>query len=111
LSLPEGARLDSLKLLIRHEVLLFPAEAGKTYFLHVGGRIKQAPGSLAALPDSSRAVYAQEPLRLGPSEADPHGLPLLIEGAERTRPWLVWVAGLAVLILGYSAWRLLKPAS
>lgn len=111
LTLPEGARLDTLKLLIRHEVLLFPAEAGKAYFLHVGGRIKQAPGSLAALPDSSRAVYAQEPLRLGPSEADPHGLPLLIEGAERTRPWLVWVAGLAVLILGYSAWRLLKPAS
>lgn len=111
LRLPEGARLDTLKLLIRQEVLLFPAEAGKAYFLHVGGRIKQAPGSLAALPDSSRAVYAREPLKLGPAEADPHGLPLLIEGAERTRPWLVWVAGLAVLILGYSAWRLLKPAS
>lgn len=111
LSLPEGARLDTLKLLIRHEVLLFPAEAGRTYFLHVGGRIKQAPGSLAALPDSSRTVYAREPLKLGPSEGDPHGLPLLIEGAERTRPWLVWVAGLAVLILGYSAWRLLKPTS
>ncbi len=110
LSLPQGARLDTVKLLIRHEVLLFPAEAGKAYFLHVGGQVKQAPGSLAALPESSRAVYTREPLKLGPAEGDPHGIPLLIQGAERTRPWLVWVAGLAVLILGYFAWRLLKPA-
>jgi hypothetical protein len=108
LTLPEGARLDDLKLLIRREVLLFPAEAGKAYFLHTGGRVKQAPGSLGALPESSRAVYAREPLRLGPAEADPHGLPILIQGAERTRPWLAWVAGLAVLILGFFAWKLLK---
>lgn len=108
LALPEGARLETVKLLVRREVLLFPAEAGKPYFLHTGGRVKQAPGSLGALPESSRAVYSREPLKLGPGEADPHGLPILIQGAERTRPWLPWVAGLAVLILGLAAWRLLK---
>jgi hypothetical protein len=108
LTLPEGARLDAVKLLIRREVVLFPAEAGKTYFLHTGGRVKRAPGSLAALPESSRAVYSREPLKLGSGEADPHGLPILIQGAERTRPWLAWVAGLAVLILGFFAWRLLR---
>lgn len=108
LKLPEGARLDGVKLLVRREVLLFPAEAGKAYFLHTGGRVKQAPGSLGALPESSRAVYSREPLRLGPGEADPHGLPILIQGAERTRPWLPWAAGIAVLILGLAAWRLLK---
>ena len=108
LTLPEGARLDAVKLLIRREVLLFPAEAGRSYFLHTGGRVKQAPGSLAALPESSRAVYSREPLKLGAGEADPQGLPILLQGAERTRPWLPWVAGLAVFILGFFAWKLLK---
>jgi len=73
--------------------------------------VKRAPGSLAALPDSSRAVYAQKPLSLGAEEADSQGLPRLIQGAERTRPWLVWVAGLAVLVLGFFAWKLLKTDS
>ena len=110
LTLPEGARLDTVKLLIRREVLLFPSESGRAYFLHTGGRVKQAPGSLAALPDSSRAVYSREPLKLGSGEPDPQGLPILIQGAERTRPWLPWVAGLAVLILGFFAWKLLKTS-
>ena len=108
LTLPEGARLDAVKLLIHREVLLFPAEAGKTYFLHTGGRVKKAPGSLAALPESSRAVYSRESLKPGAEEADPQGLPILIQGAERTRPWLPWVTGLAVLLLGFFAWKLLK---
>jgi len=108
LSLPEGARLDAARLLVHREVLLFPAEAGKAYFLHVGGRVKRAPGSLAALSDSSRAVYSREALRLGPGEADPHGLPVLVQGAERTRPWLAWAAGTAALLLGLFAWKLLK---
>ncbi len=108
LTLPEGTRLETVKVLIRREVLLFPAESGRAYFLHTGGRVKQAPGSLAALPESSRAVYAREPLQLGSGEADPQGLPILIQGAERTRLWLPWVAGLAVLILGFFAWKLLK---
>jgi hypothetical protein len=108
LTLPEGARLDTVKLLVHRDVLLFPAEAGRNYLLHTGGRVKRAPGSLAALPDSSRAVYAREPLKLGPGEADPQGLPILIQGAERTRPWLPWVTGLAVLLLGFFAWKLLR---
>ncbi|HWQ10312.1 MAG TPA: hypothetical protein VN436_14425, partial [Holophaga sp.] len=48
LDLPAGARLDTIKLLARREVLLFPAETGRRYFLHAGGRVKQAPGNLAA---------------------------------------------------------------
>jgi hypothetical protein len=105
-ALPPGARLDALRLLVRRDVLLFPAEAGRTLYLHTGGRVKPAPGNLMALPDSSRAVFAREPLRLGPPEADPQGLPL---GApERTRPLLPWLTGLLVGVLGLMGWRLLK---
>lgn len=110
-SLPDGATLETMTLLVRREVILFPAEAGKTYFLHTGGRVKAAPGNLGALPESSRAVYGREPLRLGPAEPDPHGLPILIEGAALTRPWLPWAAGLAVLLLAFFAWRLLKGSN
>jgi hypothetical protein len=99
-----------VKLLVRHDVLLFPAEAGKAYFLHYGGQVKQAPGNLGALPDSSRAVYQRDPLKLGGSEADPQGLPKKIELPDRTLPWLPWVTGLAVLALGFAAWKLLKAA-
>ena len=84
-----------------------PRRAGPTTCTPAG-RVKQAPGSLSALPESSRAVYARKPLQLGAGESDPHGLPILIQGAERTRPWLAWVAGLAVAVLGFFAWRLLK---
>ena len=108
LDLPEGARLDTVKLLTRREVLLFPAEAGKRYFLHAGGRIKHAPGNLADLPESSRAVYGRQPLALGPAEPDPQGLPVLVEGAALTRPWLSWLVGLAVAVMAVFAWRLLK---
>lgn len=110
LRLPEGAHPESVKLLLRHDVLLFPAEAGKTYFLHYGGQVRKAPGNLSALPDSSRAVYQRDPLKLGGSEADPHGIPKKIELPDRTLPWLPWVTGLAVLVLGFAAWKLLKAA-
>lgn len=110
LRLPEGAYPESVKLLLRHDVLLFPAEAGKTYFLHYGGKVKQAPGNLGALPDSSRTVYQREPLKLGGAEADPQGIPNKIELPDRSLPWLPWVTGLAVLALGFAAWKLLKAA-
>lgn len=110
LTLPVGARLDRVELLVRREVLLFPAEAGRPYFLHLGGRVKRAPGSLATLPESSRALYAKQPLGLGPAEADPQGLPRIVEAPERARPWLPWIAGLVVLVLGLGAWRMFKPA-
>lgn len=110
LRLPEGAHPESVKLLVRRDVLLFPAEAGKTYFLHYGGQVRQAPGNLGALPDSSRAVYQREPLKLGGAEADPQGIPKKIVLPDRTLPWLPWVTGLAVLALGFAVWKLLKAA-
>jgi hypothetical protein len=108
LALPEGAQLASVKLLVRRKLLIFPAEAGRPYFLHTGGRSKPAPGQLGALPASSRAIYAREPLKLGPGEPDPQGLPRIVAAGDRTRPWLPWAAGLVVVLLGFSAWRLLK---
>lgn len=107
LTLPEGARLDSVKVLIRREVLLFPAEAGKSYVLHVGGGVKQAPGNLGALP-SSRLVYGRAPLSLAAPEPDPEGIAVVIEGGERTRPWLPYAVGVVVLVLGFFAFKLLK---
>jgi len=111
LRLPEGARPESVRLLVRRDVLLFPAEAGKAYFLHWGGQVKQAPGNLSALPDSSRALYQREALKLGGSEVDPEGVPRKVELPDRTLPWLPWVTGLAVAALAFAAWRLLKGPS
>jgi hypothetical protein len=109
LELPRGVLITSVKLLVRRDVLLFPAAAGQSLFLHTGGQARRAPGNLAELPVSSRALYGQAPLRLGPPESDPQGLPRLISGSERTRPWLPWATGVVVLLLGYAAWGLLKP--
>lgn len=106
--LPEGAIPESVRLLVRRDALLFPAEAGRAYFLHGGGRVKAAPGNLAGLPDSSRAVYQGAPLALGPGEADPHGLPRVTHLPNPAVPWLPWVAGLAVLVMGALALRLLR---
>ncbi len=111
LRLPEGARPASVRLLVRRDVLLFPAEAGRAYFLHFGGRVKLAPGNLQALPDSSRGLYQREALSLGGPQADPEGVPKRILLPDRTLPWLPWAAGLAVLALGFAAWKLLKGPS
>jgi len=108
LRLPEGARPESVKLLVRRDVLLFPAEAGASYFLHLGGQVKHAPGNLSALPDSSRALYQRQALKLLAAERDPFGLPRKIELPDRSLPWLPWAAGLAVIALGFAAWKLLK---
>ncbi|MBL0211232.1 MAG: DUF3999 family protein [Holophagaceae bacterium] len=107
LQLPENTTLESVKLLIRHEALLFPAEASKPYYLHFGGRAKQAPGNLGALPPS-RAVYSRNPLKLMAAEADPHGLGIILDKGDQTRPWLAWVVGLVVLVLGFAAFKLLR---
>lgn len=107
LQLPEGAALASVKVLVRREALLFPAEAGKAYFLHQGGRPKEAPGNLGALPPC-RQVYGRAALSLGPSEPDSQGLGRLVEGGERTRSWLPWAVGGAVAVLLGFALTLLK---
>ena len=109
LQLPENTTLESVKLLIRHEALLFPAEASKPYFLHLGGRAKQAPGNLGALPPS-RTVYGRNPLKLMAADGDPHGLGIILDKGDQTRPWLAWVVGLVVLILGFAAFKLLRSS-
>lgn len=105
--LPEGAELESAKVLVRHSVLLFPAEAGKAYTLHAGGQRKLAPGDLGLLP-SSRLVYTREPLALGAPDADPDGLAVPVDPGRQTRPWLAWVVGLVVLGLAFAGFKLLK---
>jgi len=107
LALPAGARLQDVKILVRREALIFPAEAGRPYYLHLGGGTKTAPGDLGALPPS-RLVYARDPLKLGAAEADPQGVPRLITFSQRTRPWLPWAAALAAAALAWYAWRLFK---
>lgn len=111
LRLPDGVIPASVKLLVRRDVLLFPAEAGVAYFLHVGGQVQHAPGNLAALPDSSRGLYQREALGLGLAEPDPQGVPKVAPPMEETKPWLPWIAGLAVVAMGLVAWKLFKPES
>ena len=109
LRLPENTALESVKLLIRHEALLFPAEASKPYYLHFGGRAKQAPGHLGELPPS-RTIYGRNPLKLMAAETDPQGLGLIVDKGDQTRPWLAWVVGLVVLVLGFAAFKLLRSS-
>jgi hypothetical protein len=109
-SLPEGATPQSLRVLVRRQTLILPEEAGQAYALHLGGEAKPAPGNLGALP-SLRTLASTAPLVLGPREPDPQGLPRHIGADERARPWMPWVAGIAVLMLAAVAWRLLKGPS
>jgi len=111
LRLPEGAIPSAVKLLVRRDVLLFPAEAGKSYFLHMGGQVQSAPGNLSALPDSSRGIYQREALMLGNSEPDPQGIAKATQPLEGTKPWLPWIAGIAVVALGFVALKLFKSES
>ncbi len=107
LTLPEGATPLSARLLVRHQTLLFPAEAGQAYFLHLGGEVKPAPGSLSALP-TIRTLAQRAPLTLSTAEPDAQGLPHREGTDQRARPWMPWIAGLALLVLGAVAWRLFR---
>ncbi len=106
--LPEGVHLESAQLMVRRDVLLFPAEAGHSYRLHWGGQSRQAPGELSALPHSSRQLYHESPLALSPAQPDPHGLPLQRQASDPLKAWLPWIAGIAVLIMGSIAFKLLR---
>jgi hypothetical protein len=109
LTLPEGATPQSVRILVRRQTLLFPAEAGQPYALHLGGELKPAPGSLGALP-SIRTLAATTPLVLRAAEPDDQGIPHRETTDQRARPWMPWVAGLALLVLGATAWRLFQQA-
>ncbi len=108
LDLPDGVAIQSASALIRHRRLFFPAEAGAAYFLHSGALEKKAPGSLAALPASSRAFYEGKPLALGPAEPDPQALQAAPDAAAKVRRWLPWGAGVLVVLLGFWGLRLFK---
>jgi hypothetical protein len=108
-TLPEGAAPQSARLWVRRQTLIFPAAAGQSYALHLGGEAKAAPGSLASLP-SIRTLAGREPLTLGPSTPDDQGLPRREGADQRARPWMPWIAGLALLGLGWATLRLLRPA-
>ncbi len=105
--LPPGATPQSARILVRRQTLLIPIEAGQVYVLHLGGEPKLAPGNLGALPSLSSLVRSA-PLSLGPAEPDPQGLLRPLRADERARPWMPWVAGLAVLALGAVAWKLFQ---
>jgi hypothetical protein len=107
LTLPEGAMPESVRLLVRRQTLLFPAEVGQAYLLHMGGVAKPAPGSLGALP-TVRTLADRAPLTMGPAEPDDQGIPRRLAGDQRARPWMPWIAGLALLVLGGAAWRLFR---
>lgn len=109
-TLPEGALPLSVRVLVRRQTLIFPAEAGQTYLLHLGGVAKPAPGSLGALP-SIRTLAIRAPLTLGPAEPDDQGIPRRLGPDQRARPWMPWIAGFALLVLGGAAWRLFRNSA
>ena len=106
LRLPQGAQPQSVRVLVRRQTLIFPVEAGRSHALHLGGEARTAPGNLGSLP-SLRTLVAAAPLSLGPREPDPQGLPRRIGADQRARPWMPWIAGLAVLGMALAAWKLL----
>jgi len=108
LTLPEGATPERVHILVRRQTLIFPAEAGQAYALHLGGEAKPAPGSLGALP-SIRTLASRKPLTLSAAEPDAQGIARRETTDQRARPWMPWVAGLALLILGWVALRLFRP--
>jgi hypothetical protein len=108
LALPEGARMKEVDVLVRRETLVFPAEAGRTYYLHGGGATRTAPGALEGL--AGMAAEDPEPMALGPCEPDPQGIPVLESAGARSRAWLPWAAGAVALLLGLTAFRLFKGA-
>lgn len=110
ITLPEGASPQGARILVRRQTLIFPAEAGQAYALHLGGEARQAPGSLGALP-SIRALASRAPLSLGAPEPDDQGLPRREGADQRARPWMPWIAGLALLVLGAAAWRLFRSGT
>lgn len=114
LDLPAGVVLQSATASYRHRRLFFPAEAGQAYVLHSGGVPQAAPGSLQALPASSRAFYAGASLALGAPETDPgaqtRAQALAADPGARLRRWLPWGVGALVLLLGaWGASLLRKP--
>jgi hypothetical protein len=107
LDLPEGARLREVRIRIRRETLVFPAEAGQAYYLHSGGRVPAAPGTLDDLPGPDAAPDPPL-LALGPAGPDPQGQPAVRTAGDRARGWLPWAAGLAVAVLAWAGYRLFR---
>lgn len=112
LQLPEGAEPVAVQAVYARATLAFPAEAGRAYYLHTGGAVRRAPGSLASLASGFDPARA-EALRLGAPEADPHGLapsakPRTVwDRIAKAWPWLIGALMGALVLAGI---RLMKPA-
>ncbi|MBI4914087.1 MAG: hypothetical protein HY823_15255 [Acidobacteria bacterium] len=106
LVLPAGARLEGLKVLVRRDALIFPAQARQTYLLHLGGAARPVPPPPGPLPPS-RMIYGRDPAHLGAAEPDPQGLPLARTLGGQGRTWLRWGAWSAAAALALVAWWLL----
>jgi hypothetical protein len=103
LGLPAGSRLDSVRVLVRSDELLFPVQAGRRYWLHLGGKANPA-GDAGTLPPS-RLIYGRDPIRMGPTEPDPQGLPRSLPSTRKV--WLRWGAFGAAAALALLAAALL----
>jgi hypothetical protein len=97
LALPAGARLEAVKVLVRNDELLFPVQAGRPYWLHLGGKAKPA-GPPGELPPS-RLIFGRDPIRMGPAEPDPQALPRIIRGLGKGTLRLAALGGAALLAL------------
>jgi hypothetical protein len=111
LRLPSGAEPLQVVALGARATFAFPVEPDHRYFLHAGGGLHSAPGSLGSLAssfDPSRATH----LKLGAPQADPHAIrpdvptPSLWERGKGAWPYVI---GLLALALAAAAARLLKP--
>ena len=105
LALPAGARLETVRVLVRNDELLFPVQAGHRYWLHLGGMAKPA-GPPGQLPPS-RLIFGRDPIRMGPAEPDPQALPRIISGVSKvTLRWAAFGgAALLALIAAALLWR------
>lgn len=104
LALPTGARLEAAKVLVHHDELLFPVKAGRRYWLHLGGKAKAA-GEPPPLPPS-RLIYGRDPIRMGPTEPDPQGLPRALPSLKKA--WLRGSAFAGAALLAVLALLLLR---
>lgn len=110
LALPSGAEPMAVEAICGLDSLVFPAEAGRMYYLHAGGGVLAAPGELQKLLATFHPERETPRRTMGAAEPDPHAV-----APEAPTPWERWkgawpyVIGALTLVLALAAARLLKP--